>query len=213
MEDSNLFHNLETWAPDPSHQTTTVYLNQMQTFQRHLTTEAFKIAGGLDLNPSSSKPVRQHRIAANFTTKIIKSFLDSLYAFLDGLVHLASEELEYERPFMGTTDPRNGSNGNQSDAMDLSNTVCITGLFHFTTYTYFVLQETRLLIVVSNFGHLKSSLIPSMIGQLERALGTNVDNDRMVCYIVFSTHAPMLNIRYQSDSCSGCSGTRSQSIR
>lgn len=121
LVDANLFHYLETWAPDPAHETTTVYLNQMQTFQRHLTTEAFKIAGGLDLNPSSSKPIRQHRIAANFTLKITKSFLDSLYAFLDGLVHLASEDSDFAKPVGGELS--NGYLVNRGDLIDLSNPV------------------------------------------------------------------------------------------
>lgn len=119
--DANLFHYLETWASDPAHETTTIYLNQMQAFQRHLTTEAFKIAGGLDLNPSTSKPIRQHRIAANFTSKITKSFLDSLYAYLDGLVHLASEDSEYTKPAGG--EPSNGFLVNRGDLIDLANPV------------------------------------------------------------------------------------------
>lgn len=66
----------------------------MEHFQRHLTTAAFKLAGGIDLSSSvsSSKPVKQHPIPQVFVTKITKAFLDALYAFLDGLVLLASDE-------------------------------------------------------------------------------------------------------------------------
>ncbi|KAH8116013.1 exocyst complex component Sec5-domain-containing protein, partial [Phellopilus nigrolimitatus] len=159
LRDSNIFHHLELWTPDPAHESTTQYLNQMQTFQRHLTTEAFKIAGGIDLSTSAAKPTRQYRIAPNFIAKISKSFLDSLYAFLDGLVLLASEESEYKKPPIGM-DALAGTTGNRVDLIDLAN------------------PDTRLLLVVSNFGHLKASLIPSMISQLERALGTNVDSDK-----------------------------------
>ncbi|KAI5120615.1 hypothetical protein M0805_008091 [Coniferiporia weirii] len=159
LRDSNLFHNLETWTPDPSHESTTQYLNLMQTFQRHLSTEAFKIAGGIDLNSSATKPSRQHRIAANFTAKIAKSFLDSLYAFLDGLVLLASEEPEGNKP-AGIADASFGTTGTRADLIDLTD------------------PETRLLLVVSNFGHLKTYLIPNMVSQLERAFGTNIDSDK-----------------------------------
>lgn len=123
MSDSSLFHHLETWTPDPTHESTTQYLNQMQTFQKHLTTEAFKIAGGIDLATSATKPSRQHRIAANFTVKITKSFLDSLYAFLDGLVLLASEDSEYKKPLTGS-DALGGSMGNRAELIDLANPVC-----------------------------------------------------------------------------------------
>lgn len=90
-----------------------------------MTTEAFKIAGGLDLTTSTTKPVKQHRIASNFTTKITKSFLDTLYAFLDGLVHLASEESEYKRP-TSHADAVGGPSINRNDLIDLSNPVCLS---------------------------------------------------------------------------------------
>jgi exocyst complex component 2 len=91
----------------------------MQAFQRHLTTEAFKIAGGLDLNASSaSKPVKQNRVALEFVTKITKSFLDALYAFLDGLVHLASDEVGYKKP-IGIV----AESANRFEAADLTNPV------------------------------------------------------------------------------------------
>ena len=37
--------------------------------------------------------VKQYPIPSEFIAKITKAFLDTLYAFLDGLVHLASDEL------------------------------------------------------------------------------------------------------------------------
>jgi hypothetical protein len=52
---------------------------------------AFKIAGGLEVD-SRSGTVRQNQISREYKSKITKTFLDALYAFLDGLVHLASEE-------------------------------------------------------------------------------------------------------------------------
>jgi hypothetical protein len=66
----------------------------MEHFQRHLATAAFKLAGGVDLSSSvsSSKPVKQHPVSQVFVTKITKAFLDALYAFLDGLILLASDE-------------------------------------------------------------------------------------------------------------------------
>lgn len=66
----------------------------MRVFQKHVTTSAFKIAGGVDLSSaaSTSRQTKQNPVAPEFITKIMKAFLDSLYAFLDGLVHLASDE-------------------------------------------------------------------------------------------------------------------------
>jgi len=65
----------------------------MERFQRQLTTAAFKLSGGVDLSSSVSfKPVKQNPIPQVFITRITKGFLDALYALLDGLVLLASDE-------------------------------------------------------------------------------------------------------------------------
>jgi exocyst complex component 2 len=93
-EDAHIFYYLETWIASPSDPSTTLYLSQMELFQRQITTAAFKIAGGIDLSSSmsSTKPTKQNAVAPLFSSKITKAFLDVLYAFLDGLVFLASEE-------------------------------------------------------------------------------------------------------------------------
>ena len=93
--DANIFYHLETWVGSTVDPYTTLYLSQMRVFQKQVTTSAFKIAGGVDLSTaaSSSRQTKQNPVAPEFVTKIMKAFLDSLYAFLDGLVHLASDEL------------------------------------------------------------------------------------------------------------------------
>ena len=93
--DANILYYLESWTPSPSEPSMTTYLNHIESFQRMITTAAFTIAGGVDLSnalPPNSKPVKQYPVAPTFVTKITKAFLDALYAYLDGLVHLASDE-------------------------------------------------------------------------------------------------------------------------
>ncbi|EEB87942.1 hypothetical protein MPER_14491, partial [Moniliophthora perniciosa FA553] len=93
LPDANIFYHLEAWVASPADPSATHYLTQMELFQRHVTTAAFKLAGGVDLSSSSlTKPLKQNPIPSAFVSKITKAFLDVLYAFLDGLVHLASEE-------------------------------------------------------------------------------------------------------------------------
>lgn len=43
-------------------------------------------------------------------------------------------------------------------------------------------QDTRLLLVISNFGHLTRTMIPSMLSELETALGVSVQDDKQVSY-------------------------------
>ena len=92
--DANIFYHLEDWKSNPSEPSTTLYLGEIQTFQRHLTTATFKLAGGVDIPSASNphKPLKQHAISQEFLSNITKAFLETVYAFLDGLVHLASEE-------------------------------------------------------------------------------------------------------------------------
>jgi len=92
--DANIFYHLENWKSNPNEPSTTLYLGEIQTFQRHLTTATFKLAGGVDLPSASNphKPLKQHAISQEFLSNITKAFLETVYAFLDGLVHLASEE-------------------------------------------------------------------------------------------------------------------------
>ncbi|TFY80240.1 hypothetical protein EWM64_g3773 [Hericium alpestre] len=95
LRDANIFYHLENWVATPNEPFTTSYIFDVQLFQRQATTCAFKLAGSVDLSASSSsssRVVKQYPVASEFVAKITKAFLDSLYAFLDGLVHLASEE-------------------------------------------------------------------------------------------------------------------------
>lgn len=94
--DASIFYYLENWRSSPSEPYSTHYLTLIESFQRHITTAAYKIASGADpsLSASASRPARQQQtpVPQGFTIKITRSFMDSLYAFLDGLVLLASDE-------------------------------------------------------------------------------------------------------------------------
>ncbi|KAG9100157.1 hypothetical protein FS749_016109 [Ceratobasidium sp. UAMH 11750] len=159
LRDSKIFHTLETWTTDPSNRSTTFYLPRMHFFQKHNTTAAFKIAGGADLGPSRSDS-KQRPIPAVFTTKISKTFLDSLYAFLDGLGHLASLDYKFAQEVVRSEAGRKSNL--TAVKVDLSNV------------------DVRILLVISNLGYLSRSLIPSMINQLEAAFSTSIANERRV---------------------------------
>ncbi|KAJ6571717.1 exocyst complex component Sec5-domain-containing protein [Mycena capillaripes] len=162
LRDANIFYYLEEWIASPTDASATHYLTQMELFQRQVTTAAFKIAGGVDLATASiSKPVRQNPIPSAFVTKITKAFLDALYAFLDGLVHLASEESPVVTGKMPRTEAAGGPGGpNPLELLDMLD------------------GDTRLLLVISNFGHLANAIVPSMITQLETAFGISIAEDR-----------------------------------
>ncbi|KAF7972154.1 hypothetical protein HWV62_18804 [Athelia sp. TMB] len=160
LRDARILHRLESWMANPSDPATTMYLDQIQAFQRHLTTAAFKIAGGVDLSSNSVAPktTKQNTIATVFVSKITRSFLDALYAFLDGMVHLASDDSSLLAS--GRSDAATITGTNPLELLDLND------------------ANTRLLLVISNFNNLSSQLIPSMITQLETAFSVSIDEDR-----------------------------------
>lgn len=101
-----------------------MYLIKMQVFQRYNISSAYKIAGGADPFASSGSMNGTKKIRSEFTSKIAKNFLDALYAFLDGLVQLASDDWGTSKmsPILAVQASR--VNGPEM-GIDLSNTVCI----------------------------------------------------------------------------------------
>ncbi|KAF8899761.1 exocyst complex component sec5 [Gymnopilus junonius] len=158
LRDARLFHWTEGWVASPKEPFTTNYLVQIEIFQKHMTTAAFKLAGGLEPG-SISRSVKQAPIPQIFVSKFTKAFLDALYAILDGLVLLASDE----SPITSGHSPAGNSAADSLNSMELLDLKD---------------GDTRLLIVISNFGNLSKVLIPSMLTQLESAFGVSVAEDR-----------------------------------
>ena len=118
-------------------------------------------------------------------TKITKAFLDALYAFLDGLVNLASEESPTQtqsmelRSLVGPS----GSGAPGSNPLELIKVDDPVRPKQFADHSIPLLnhvQEIRILLVVSNFEHLQQSLIPSMTSELETALNISISEEKRV---------------------------------
>jgi exocyst complex component 2 len=67
---------------------------------------------------------------------------------------------------------------NSLDLLDLTDSVRIYRLF--IAFMLQPAQNTRVLVVISNFGHLSQVIIPSMLTELESALGASVTDERKV---------------------------------
>lgn len=85
---------LESFTPDLSTPSTTLYLAHLESFMRHLATSAFKIAGCVSTESGSGmlRVTQQNIVPPAFTSKITKAFLDAIYAVLDGFVVLVADE-------------------------------------------------------------------------------------------------------------------------
>lgn len=98
-------------------------------------------------------------IPSHFVTKVKNSFFDALYFLLDGMVRLSFQDYEpLQDPmknkmmmFLG------GGNVPLPDVHKI---------------------ETRTLLTISNFGHLKSIALPNMIKDFETAYGVVTEEDR-----------------------------------
>lgn len=160
LRDANYMYALESFTPDPSSLSMTLYLVHLESFMRHLATSAFKIAGGISTDSGSGvlRVTQQNIVPPAFILKITKAFLDAIYAILDGFVVLVAEEAP---PGVGSivaagAPEREG----KQELIDLRD------------------SNTRLLLVISNFSHLSGLLIPGMLSQLENALGISIEDDR-----------------------------------
>ncbi|KAJ4468807.1 exocyst complex component sec5 [Lentinula aciculospora] len=171
LRDANNFHHLEAWVSSPSDPSATHYLTQMELFQRHITTAAYRIAGGVDTSSLISKGIRQNPIPAAFVSKITKAFMDVLYAFLEGLVKLVEDEREGAANVKGVLSVATTSTStatNTLELLDLSD------------------RDSRLLLVLSNLNHLSKSVYPSMITQLENAFGITIADERQTLMTIIA---------------------------
>ncbi|KAG6865442.1 hypothetical protein C0991_002518 [Blastosporella zonata] len=160
LRDAKLFYHLEAWVASSTDASATHYLDQLETFQRQLTTAGFKLAGGVDLAASAlAKPAKQNPVPQAFVSKLTKAFFDALYAFLDGLMFLASNE----SPIVTGNIPAaevSSTGPNPLELLDLKD------------------ADIRKLVIMSNFTQLKNAVIPSMLNQLETALGISILEER-----------------------------------
>ncbi|KAG8911204.1 hypothetical protein FRC00_006898, partial [Tulasnella sp. 408] len=146
--DAHLLNRLETWELNKEVANTTTYLTRIHKFQKHNTTGAYKIAT-ISGSGSGGGRSQQKMVPPEFTSKITKAFLDCLYAILDGFIPLATEERSES-----LTIPTN------TGVLDLKDT------------------DVRVLLVISNLAHLKKTVVPNMMSQLETAFATNISSDR-----------------------------------
>ena len=179
--DVHSFHYLENWALSSSEAYTTEYLSHIQFFQRQVTTWALKFASGAEA--SSSSRFGRRPIPNEFVIKITKAFLDSTYAFLDGLVLLAEEGppvTDVEKiPSVDT-----GTTGSLQalGLLDTSDVVRLTFSSKRSSphSRQSACKDTRTLLVISNFVYLKRGPIPTMINQFEAAFNVTIDADKAV---------------------------------
>ncbi|GJN92256.1 hypothetical protein Rhopal_005286-T1 [Rhodotorula paludigena] len=173
-----VFYRLETWRQDPDDSAITAFLRQISAFQRFMAISAYRVAGGseehanalLGASSSSSATSAAARsrkdvdIPGDFQRKAQSAFLDGLYAFLDGLVHVAFSDPEtiFTSP-SGTKKRGLGvegvANTGRPKEVDIRNV------------------DIRILLTVSNLTHLRETSIPRLIHQFSTAFKVHMQSD------------------------------------
>lgn len=164
QEDAKLFHMLEDWTLNPDEQATTLHLRDIAAFHKNNARQAFHLAGGRTASTpvSALEAGRKNRnaeqpVAPEFTARIKGAFLDALYAFLDGLVHLAFSKYSPLEPRTAlSVQAVPGHPGSSVDVRD---------------------PDTRVLLSVTNLAHLSRAIIPSLVKQFGDAYAVQMDED------------------------------------
>ncbi|GAA6031944.1 hypothetical protein JCM8097_003354 [Rhodosporidiobolus ruineniae] len=181
VRDAKVFYRLETWRPDPDDPAITAFLRQVTSFQRFLAISTYRVAGGSEeranallgaSSPSSgsaaaaaSRNRQDLDIPSEFQRKIQSAFLDGLYAFLDGLVHVAFSDPETIFVSAPAGGKRKGLGMEGEEDTGRPKEVDVRNV------------DIRILLTVSNLTHLRETAIPRLIHQFQTAFKVDMQTD------------------------------------
>ncbi|KNE95221.1 hypothetical protein PSTG_11486 [Puccinia striiformis f. sp. tritici PST-78] len=170
VKDAKVFHLLEDWVhPERSEDEsqpvgTTMYLKQMYNFQRYMMLNSYVLSGGdaqagLQIMGNQANPKLRASIPASDTRKAQSAFLDGLYGFLDGLVHIAFTSAKGRLVQPDTT---------RTSSIELGN--------HIIFYR-FQIWNICLLLTISNLSNFTTVYIPRLFKQFSEAFLSDMTND------------------------------------
>ncbi|KAG0140924.1 hypothetical protein CROQUDRAFT_52505 [Cronartium quercuum f. sp. fusiforme G11] len=185
IRDAKIFHRLEDWSrPEKSDNEdyvagTTVYLTRLHSFHRHLTLNAFRLAGGTESTANAifmgtgdvqlSKKPKADVLSSSCAQKAQSAFLDALYGFLDGLVHVAF------------TPPKPLPSLDELSAAGTG--ICFSSMLMKASKDNVQLElqeeqnDTRVLLTISNLLHLRTIYIPKLFKQFQDAFRVDMASD------------------------------------
>jgi exocyst complex component 2 len=163
VEDAKIIHRLEDWTLNPDEEATTLFLGELTAFHKSNTRMAYRIASGKEASsrqangPAASRIKDSTSLPSEFTTRIKSAFLDSIYVYLDGLVHLAFSEYNPLEAHLTTS---------QKLVQDSSR----------VTKSIIDVKEldTRILLAVTNLSHLTKSVVPLLARQFQETFNSKM---------------------------------------
>ncbi|CAG8528764.1 23855_t:CDS:10 [Cetraspora pellucida] len=150
--DAKIFYLLEDWSLDQDNREITNFLRNFHIFHKYNSRSAYKIASlGYVSDDDDNK---SSRISDAYLQKIKGAFLDSLYAYLDGLVHLVFSE--YTPLESCDKEPTEIIQKFKIDPKQI---------------------DSRILLTISNLVNLKQLMIPRIVSQFETAYQCSLADD------------------------------------
>ncbi|KAF9931299.1 hypothetical protein BGZ65_004944 [Modicella reniformis] len=166
-EDAKVFYRHEDWTLQTENSQITLFVGLFYQFHEYCLRSAYKYASIWTAATEDSVPSDDVLavVPVQFTEKVRKTFLDALYSFLDGLVHLAFADAE-------RTNSHN-QDGGHAGAVSLdtlqegrgAKTIDITQL------------DSRILITISNLNELRSVTISKLLKDFERTCTISMADD------------------------------------
>ncbi|CEQ38815.1 SPOSA6832_00273 [Sporobolomyces salmonicolor] len=196
VRDAKVFYRLETWHPDPDDPSITAYLRQVAAFQRFNAISAYRVAGGSEERAnalmgsssasssssaggalSSSRNRQDIDLPVEFQRKVQSAFLDGLYAFLDGLVHVAFSDPGEILGGVGAGNGTKGKNGGMGAGMGMG--MGMEGEEDTGRPKEVDVRnvDIRILLTVSNLTHLRETTVPRLISQFQSAFKVDMGAD------------------------------------
>ncbi|UZJ51135.1 hypothetical protein CBS101457_000455 [Exobasidium rhododendri] len=163
MQDAKIIHRLEDWTLNPEEEATTLYLGEVAAFHRSNTRLAYRIASGKEVDRSTegaSSRLRDVNMSSEFSSRIKTAFLDTIYVYLDGLVHLAFSDY------------------NPLDAHLTTSQKLVHDPSKITSNIIDVKElDTRILLGVTNLSHLTRSIVPLLVKQFHELYRVKMAED------------------------------------
>ncbi|RUP45221.1 exocyst complex component Sec5-domain-containing protein [Jimgerdemannia flammicorona] len=151
--DAKTFYQLEDWNPDADNVEVTAFLRLFHSYHKYCARSAFKIGSLTAVSDNKEDRSKEKpKISSEYLERIRGTFLDSLYSFLDGLVHLAFSEYS---PLL----PEKDDSALKRSKIDVNS------------------MDSRILLTVSNLSHLRASIIPKLVNLFEAAYQTQMTDE------------------------------------
>ncbi|KAF9976489.1 hypothetical protein BGZ73_008493 [Actinomortierella ambigua] len=183
--DAKVFFHHEDWTLNPALPQTTQFISLFFDFQEQCLRSAHRFASIWTATaPGASASENQSaRVSAEYTDTIRKGFLDAMFMFLDGLVHLAftdgerTEEDRRNKAYEGAASMNSLASHGSGAGGAISKKIKRIDSNDL---------DARMLITISNMNELRSVIIPRLVVDIEKICHISIEDDRNMLNDVMS---------------------------